>query len=192
MPSRYLRLAGTRAPARVASWDTIQGVETTAPLAIPLNDALAIIALPKTIVGDMVWQQESIDSELFTASFYLFDRSGATIPALSVELMYRRGAIKGECKATFTVFKFMPPKLRAYQLEVIPDEKIGHREKDGTPFKGPHRHIGDKVAQVPSMGYRCDDHEKWFAFFLEDAQIVHDGKWQPPHPPDAQYELEGI
>lgn len=164
-------------------------MDTPAPDAIPNQDALAIIGLPKTIVGDVTWLQTPPEGETFIAFFNLYDESGATIPTLSVELMYRRGTIKGECKSTFTIFKFAPPKTRAYQLEVIPEDKIGHRE-NGAPWKGPHKHIGDKREQVHPMGLRCDDHDKWFAFFLKDAQITHNGKWQPPEPPDAQFTLE--
>jgi hypothetical protein len=164
-------------------------MEAPAPDAIPYQETMALIGLPKTIIGDVAWQQSPTESELFTADFNFWDEAGATIPGLTLRLMYRRGIIKGECKSTFTIFKFVPPKLRAYQLEVIPDEKIGHREA-GVPWKGPHKHIGDKAVQVHPMGYRCDDHEQWFRYFLTDAEIKHNGNWKPPQPPDAQFSLE--
>jgi hypothetical protein len=166
-------------------------VDAKAPDAIPYEEALGIIILPKTIVGDLVWSPEpkgGATSECFVSDFALLDPNGATIPGLTVRLLYRRGSIKGECKSTFTIFKFVPPKTRAYQLEVASPQKQSHVEK-GVPWKGPHKHIGDQAEQVLVVSYPCDDHERWFGYFLQDANINHEGKWQPPEEPDKQYKL---
>lgn len=168
----------------------LRRVEPPAPTALPHAEALAIIGLPKAIVGDVVWQETPPGSEFFIASFPIVDpETQATIPGLSVELVYRRGVVQGECKSLFTVFSFKPPKLRAYQLEVVPNAKISHREA-GVVFKGPHRHIGDKADQAHLPSLPCDDHRQWFEFFLKDAQIKHIGNWKPPQPPVSQLPLE--
>jgi hypothetical protein len=151
-------------------------------------DAKAIIALPKFIVGDVEWKQQPEGSELFTADLLLLNQAQQTIPGLTVELQYRRGIVNGECKCLFTVFLFEANKLRAYQLEVVPQHRSKHAE-NGVKWYGPHKHIGDKSEQVKRPDLCCDDHAEWFAYFLNDANIKHVGNYAPPNPPDPQLVL---
>jgi hypothetical protein len=153
--------------------------------------ALEIIALRKRIVGPVVWSATPDGSEIFRCDFVLLDDEDKTIAGLKVELQYVRGIVAGESSMKMTLFSTEPPqstKLRAYQLCVVGKHRVKHRE-NGVPWHGPHKHVGDRAAQV-DLPLDCNEHEAWFRFFLAEANIEHTGGYRPPPPrPPQQGEL---
>lgn len=145
------------------------------------DEIQAIISLEKFLLGDLLWKETPSGSAFSQASFNIFNLKEETIPGLTVELSYREGVIKSECKYMFTLFALRPPKkTRIYQLEVVPLNKISHKE-NGEKWYGPHQHFGEKAVEIPEAKYlKCGDHESWFKVFLRIANISHSGKYLPP------------
>lgn len=148
---------------------------------LPEAEARGIISTEKIIQEDwMYWKvsPEHGTQAVFTAT--PVDSSGITIAGLSVELAIRIPARFDDCKYTFSVFSFSPTgRKRAYQLEVIPPDELGHVDSRGTIF-GPHEHVGTLVTgvSVPNLG--CEHHDKWFREFCSRANVTFRGTYVGP------------
>lgn len=151
------------------------------------DEATAIIAMAKIVHGEMEWKNSPPGSKLYGASAVIYDSSGATIPGLTMELFYHRTIVPGQYKFIFTLFTLRgTKKLRSFQVEVIPPDRIKHRE-NGVPISGPHEHVAEAGFKVDEEANSFgEDHEKWFHYFLKKANITYNGKYGEPDPPDPQ------
>lgn len=144
-------------------------------------EARAVVALVK-FIGDeeLFWRKSPDHGTQMIFSCALLDEVGATIPGLTAELAFRVPPRYDDCKYTFSIFSFRPGgRLRAYQLEVIPEEDKGHND-DLNPCYGPHEHIGTHVEELRVSGLSCAHHEKWFRVFLQRANIGYGGRYVGP------------
>lgn len=145
-------------------------------------EARRIIAMPKFLAVDIQYVQSPTNSAFKQFDANLVDELGATIPGLSVVVAFRRGTIApNDCKFHFTVLAFAPPhgRLRAYQLEIVPEDKKSSIHA-GAPIYGPHEHIGDHVEEVRVEALGCMDHEAWFREFCRRANIQFGMKYFGP------------
>lgn len=148
----------------------------------PEDEARQLIALEKYMPpDDLSWGGSPTNSFFNVCISELTDSSGISIPGLNVELAVRVPArYHGECKFTFTVFRFRPGgRQRIYQLEVIPESDKGHAD-DESPCYGPHEHIGKLVQEVRLAHLDCRHHEQWFRAFLQRANIKYGGRYIGP------------
>lgn len=151
------------------------------------NEATAINAVPKFINDDVEWKNLPLGSQIFGASMMVCGGDGATIPGLTVELDYSRSIVPGQYKFKLTLFVLRgTKKLRSLQVEVIPPERVKHRE-NGVPIAGPHEHVGEKGFPVDEEAISFGtDYQKWFQYFLKKANITYKGKYSEPDPPNPQ------
>lgn len=142
---------------------------------LTLSNAQSTIALPKYIDGNVVWINSPQNSRFFSAFFDVLNNQGETIPGLTVDIHFRKGAI-GLCNYKFGLFKFSEgKKLRAYQIEVYPPDQQSHKEIGLTLF-GPHQHIGPNAETIPELAHLgCENDTDWFHEFLRRANIEHKG-----------------
>src|SRR5229473_2905086 len=93
------------------------------PNEITEEEIAAFLARPKFMDEDFNWREESPHSAILWTSGPLLDEQGLTISEHIVDLTYRRGKYKGECKYLFTIFKLVPKRTRLYQIEVVPPKQ---------------------------------------------------------------------
>lgn len=152
------------------------------PHGLTESEIRQILEMPKTMLGDLDWDESPTNSNFLSVSENLLDDTGATIPGLSAQLVVRRGRYSHDCRFDFGIFKVMGPrKLRVYQINVRPPSKRSHRNANGTWLHGPHQHFGERAETFePPLTLGCEDHEKWFGEFLKRAKISFGGKYLPP------------
>jgi hypothetical protein len=154
---------------------------------IPLEEAKAIVALPKFISGNIEWRNSPTNSHFFVANFVVFDEGSKSMPGLTLDFVYRSGVVPDECNYKFTLYKFSGSRrYRVFQIEVYPWEKQSHT--DGL-FKhyGPHQHFGEQFETILGVNHLdCKYHQEWFNEFLKRGNITFSGKYFHP---DPQYDL---
>jgi hypothetical protein len=148
---------------------------------LPVEEAEGIIAIPKFVASDdMSWSESPDHATHMVFGGPLYNENGTTIPGLTFEIAFRVPPRFDDCKYVFTVFSFRPNgRRRAYQLEVIPHEEVGHRDENGELF-GPHEHVGQVAREVRVANLNCKHHEQWFREFLTRAHIKYAGRYFGP------------
>src|SRR5690606_17327803 len=135
---------------------------------------------PKFMDEDFKWREESPHSAILWTAAPLLDEQGVTIPEHMVDLTYRRGKYKDECKYLFTIFKLVPRRTRLYQIEVMPPNQKS-ASSGGKAIYGPHQHFGNRHAPLEEAKHLgCAHHREWFEVFCKRANIGFSGKYVPP------------
>lgn len=140
---------------------------------ITADEARAIAAIPKKLhglLGQFVLQKRNNHAGHFVASARVEDADGAFLPGLIVEAEYKAALSLNRCLFLFTLFtQRHGAKLRAYQLEISPPNKLTHNEP-GNIIHGAHEHWGDKAIALP--GFECDDYSRGFAHFCQQINLT--------------------
>lgn len=134
------------------------------------EEARTIAATPKNLHGQLVWQKRTNHAGHMVATARVEDVDGVILPGLIVELEYKAALTLNRCLFLFTLFtQRHGAKLRAYQLEITPPEKLTHNES-GNIIYGAHEHWGDKAIALPEFG--CDDYSRGFAHFCLQINLT--------------------
>jgi hypothetical protein len=145
------------------------------------EEVASALALSKTMIGDLDWNEKPSNSAFLEATSLLFDDTGATVPGLTVELRVRAGIYPEDCRFDFSLFQVKGSRrMRAYQINVRPVNKPSHTEPNGEIWYGSHHHFGERAEIILDTGLGCDHHEKWFKLFLKNANIKFGGRYLPP------------
>lgn len=139
-----------------------------------------LISLPKLLVGELIWDEDPTHSRYVTARFVVADDTGATIPGVTVEFLFRPGVVATDCKFAFTLFaQRAHRRCRVYQIEVVPPERRSHNGPSGCIY-GPHQHFGERAEVLGGTGLGCLDHEAWMREFLHRSNIGWGGTYVLP------------
>lgn len=134
------------------------------------DEAKAIASLPKKLHGQLVWQKRNNHVGHIIASARVEDTDGAMLPGLIVELEYKAALTLNRCLFLFTLFtQRHGAKLRAYQLEITPPDKLTHNEP-GNIIHGTHEHWGNKT--IALSGFGCDDYSRGFEHFCKEINLT--------------------
>jgi hypothetical protein len=147
---------------------------------LPEEEIAEFLARSKFVDEDLEWSREDPHSAVLWVATTLKDESGVTIPGYVMDISYRRGKYKHECKYLFTIFKREPKRTRLYQIEVVPWDKKS-AVMNGKSHYGPHQHFGRRHADLNDYKHLdCSKFEEWFRVFLKLANIGFSGKYNPP------------
>lgn len=134
------------------------------------DEARTIAAIQKNLHGHLVWQKRTNHAGHLVATARVEDVDGAILPGLIVELECKAALTLDRCLFLFTLFtQRHGAKLRSYQLEITPPDKLTHNEP-GNIIHGTHEHWGDKTIALPGFG--CDDYSRGFAHFCQQINLT--------------------
>ena len=140
----------------------------------PIDEAAsrAIAGTPKSAADELLWaERKNHVTHKFCISV-LTDASGATIPGLTLVFEVKAPIHVNACLYQFTVLKLTHGlRQRAYQLEVLPREKCGHRGLSGA-INGPHEHVGEAVYAVDDPTVSCMDWAGCLAWFCTRCNLA--------------------
>lgn len=134
------------------------------------------MSVPKFIDSDLKLIARSNHIGHLVAISQPMDEDGAILPGLTVQLEIKSPIIVDRCLFLISLFQLhRGVKLRAYQLEVAPNNKRTHNDKDG-PVYGPHEHVGDLVAPCRDPSLTCSALTSAFAFFCQRINLSFSGQ----------------
>lgn len=134
------------------------------------DEARTIAAIQKNLHGHLVWQKRTNHAGHLVATARVEDVDGAILPGLIVELECKAALTLDRCLFLFTLFtQRHGAKLRSYQLEITPPDKLTHNEP-GNIIHGTHEHWGNKAIALPGFG--CDDYSRGFAHFCQQINLT--------------------
>ena len=103
----------------------------------------------------------------------LVDAQGITMPGYTLQIEVKAAAEVNRCLYLFSIMHLHNKKrLRAYQLEVAPQNKRTHI---GNPnIYGPHEHVGeeDEPTPVVSDDVNCDNWESVVRWFFTRVSVT--------------------
>jgi hypothetical protein len=150
------------------------------PEVITEEEIAKFLAKPKFMDEVLDWKKDSDRAAIMWAAAPLKNETGATISEHMVDLTYRRGRFKDECKYMFTIYRLVPQRTRLYQIEVVPPHQKSYMV-GGKSFYGPHQHFGSRHAPLENPNnLGCAHHKEWFELFCKLANIGFSGKYTPP------------
>ncbi|MDP2760404.1 MAG: hypothetical protein Q8O64_08395 [Sideroxyarcus sp.] len=133
-------------------------------------EAHAIAETLKKLHGQFNWTKRDNHVGHLVASARVEDADGAILPSLIVEVEIKAAISFDRCLFLFTLFiQKHGAKLRAYQVEIAPQNKHTHIET-GNIIRGAHEHWGDKV--IALIGFGCDDYSRGFAHFCQQINLT--------------------
>lgn len=122
--------------------------------------------VPKVIYGKTVFVPRQNHMGHVICILQLQNTSGVLIPALTIQVEVKAPVVSTRCYYTFTLVRRIGhERIRVYQLEVVPQNKISHR---GNPdIAGPHEHFGDEAepTKIMDAGVNCDEWAACLAWF---------------------------
>lgn len=105
----------------------------------------------KNLGEPVVWVEKPSRSNYLLATGSLINSQGATIPHLEFKGEYRI-AKHGDIISYALMYKHATQQRRVFMVEIYPQHIRSHVEADGTPFFGPHMHLGDeRLGQVSKV-----------------------------------------
>lgn len=108
---------------------------------------------------------------LIVGSAVLMDSNYVSIPGMTLQIELRAGTVVGDCLITYSIFQLVGLKrVRAYQLEVCPADKLSHNGEE--KIYGPHEHLPDGETHVVKQnGVDCSNWDASFNYFLLRTNI---------------------
>lgn len=138
--------------------------------AITPDEAHSIAYIPKKLHGHLTWQKRNNHAGHLVATARVEDADGAILPGLIIELECKMALTLNRCLFLFTLFtQKHGAKLRTFQLEITPPEKLTHNEP-GNIIHGSHEHWGDKAIALPGFG--CDDYSRGLTHFCQRINLT--------------------
>ena len=137
---------------------------------VTFDEARTIAAIPKLLHGQLSWQKRNNHAGHLFVTARVEDVDGAILAGLVVELECKAALTLNRCLFLFTLFtQRHGAKLRAYQLEIAPPDKLTHNEA-GNIIHGAHEHWGDKT--IALHGFGCDDYSRGLAHFCQQINLT--------------------
>ncbi|EHN65102.1 hypothetical protein [Comamonas testosteroni] len=105
----------------------------------------------KGLGEEVVWVEKPSRSNYLLATSKLLNAQGVAIPNLEFKGEYRIGR-HGNIISYALMYRHGKELRRVFMVEVYPQHVRSHIEPNGTPFFGPHMHLGDeRLGQVSKM-----------------------------------------
>lgn len=97
----------------------------------------------KGLAEPVTWVEKPSRSNYMLATSGLVNSQGTTIPHLEFKGEYRI-AKHGDIISYGLMYKHAKQQRRVFMIEIYPAHQRSHIEPNGTPFFGPHMHLGDE------------------------------------------------
>lgn len=130
----------------------------------------------KGLSEPVVWVEKPSRSNYLLATSGLLNSQGATIPHLEFKGEYR-SAKHGDIVSYGLMYKHASQQRRVFMVEIYPSHQRSHIEPDGTPFFGPHMHLGDeRLEQISKMVFDRvgNTFSRWWLEKLKRHTKIHD------------------
>jgi len=108
---------------------------------------------------------------LVVGTAILVDANGVSIPGMTLQIELRVGTVVADCLIFYSIFQLIGSRrVRGYQLEVCPDEKLSHNGVQ--KIFGPHEHMPNgETHAVQENGVNCNNWDASFKYFLKRTNI---------------------